>query len=113
MDALRAWAVYGGLDGFRLDLATTLARRDNGFDRDAPFLAAIEQDPLLARRVMIAEPWDIGPGGYQIGSFPPRWGEWNDHFRDSTRRFWRGDTGTLGNLTSASPDRPTCSPPAR
>jgi len=96
MDALRAWAVYGGLDGFRLDLATTLARRDSGFDRDAPLLAAVEQDPVLSRCVMIAEPWDIGAGGYQLGAFPPRWGEWNDRYRDAVRRFWRGDTGMLG-----------------
>lgn len=96
MDALRAWAIYGGLDGFRLDLATTLGRRDSGFDRDAPFLAAVEQDPVLSRCVMIAEPWDIGAGGYQLGAFPPRWGEWNDRYRDTIRRFWRGDAGMLG-----------------
>ncbi len=96
MDALRAWALFGGLDGFRLDLAVTLARRDHGFDRDAPFLAAVEQDPLLAGRVMIAEPWDIGAGGYQLGQFPGRWGEWNDRYRDTMRRFWRGDGGVAG-----------------
>ncbi|MEA2741110.1 MAG: hypothetical protein QOH05_4417, partial [Acetobacteraceae bacterium] len=100
MDALRAWALYGGIDGFRLDLAATLARRDNGFDRDAPFLQAVEQDPVLSRCVMIAEPWDIGPGGYQLGAFPARWGEWNDRFRDCVRRFWRGDGGMLGEFTS-------------
>ncbi|HBK06052.1 MAG TPA: 4-alpha-glucanotransferase [Acetobacteraceae bacterium] len=100
MDALRAWAVYGGLDGFRLDLAATLGRRADGFDRDAPFLAAVEQDPVLSRCVMIAEPWDIGPGGYQLGAFPARWGEWNDRFRDTVRRFWRGDGGMLGEFTT-------------
>ena len=100
MDALRAWARYGGLDGFRLDLATTLGRRDSGFDRNAPFLAAAEQDPMLSRCVMIAEPWDIGPGGYQVGAFPARWGEWNDRFRDTVRRFWRGDGGMLGDFTT-------------
>jgi glycogen debranching enzyme GlgX/4-alpha-glucanotransferase len=100
MDALRAWALYGGFDGFRLDLATTLGRRDTGFDPHAPFQAAVDQDPILSRCVMIAEPWDIGRGGYQLGSFPARWGEWNDHFRDSTRRFWRGDTNTLGDFTT-------------
>jgi glycogen operon protein len=100
MDALRAWALYGGLDGFRLDLATTLGRRDTGFDPNAPFLAAVEQDPVLSRCVMIAEPWDIGPGGYQLGAFPPRWGEWNDRFRDTVRRFWRGDAGMLGEFTT-------------
>ncbi|WP_428534296.1 glycogen debranching protein GlgX [Rhodopila sp.] len=100
MDALRAWAIHGGLDGFRMDLATTLGRRDSGFDRDAPFLAAVEQDPVLSQRVMIAEPWDIGAGGYQLGAFPPRWGEWNDRFRDTVRRFWRGDSGMVGALAT-------------
>lgn len=100
MDALRAWANYAGLDGFRLDLAATLGRRADGFDRNAPFLEAIEQDPVLSRCVMIAEPWDIGPGGYQLGAFPDRWGEWNDRFRDTVRRFWRGDSGMLGEFTT-------------
>ena len=100
MDALRAWALYGGLDGFRLDLATTLGRRETGFDRNAPFLAAVEQDPVLSGCVMIAEPWDIGPGGYQLGAFPGRWGEWNDRYRDAVRRFWRGDGGMLGAFTT-------------
>jgi glycogen debranching enzyme GlgX len=100
MDALRAWALYAGLDGFRLDLATTLGRRETGFDRNAPLLAAIEQDPVLAGRVMIAEPWDIGLDGYQLGGFPARWGEWNDRFRDAVRRFWRGDAGALGAFTT-------------
>ncbi len=100
MDALRAWALYGGLDGFRLDLATTLGRRDTGFDPYAPFLQAVEQDPVLSRCVMIAEPWDIGPGGYQLGAFPARWGEWNDRFRDAVRRFWRGDPHMVGELAT-------------
>ena len=100
MDALRAWAVYGGMDGFRLDLAATLGRRATGFDREAPFLAAVEQDPVLSRCVMIAEPWDIGSGGYQLGAFPGRWGEWNDRYRDAVRRFWRGDGGMLGGFTT-------------
>jgi glycogen operon protein len=100
MDALRTWALYGGVDGFRLDLAVALGRRDNGFDPDAPFLASVEQDPLLSRCAMIAEPWDIGAGGHQLGAFPPRWGEWNDHFRDTVRRFWRGDRGNLGDFTT-------------
>jgi glycogen debranching enzyme GlgX/4-alpha-glucanotransferase len=100
MDALRAWALYGGIDGFRLDLATTLGRRDGGFDRQAPFLAAAEQDPVLSRCVMIAEPWDIGPGGYQLGAFPGRWGEWNDRYRDAVRRFWRGDGRMVGAFTT-------------
>lgn len=100
MDALRAWALYGGMDGFRLDLATTLARRDNGFDPHAPLLAAMEQDPLLSRLPIIAEPWDIGAGGYQLGAFPARWGEWNDRYRDTIRRFWRGDIGTVGDFAT-------------
>ena len=100
MDALRAWALYGGVDGFRLDLAATLGRRDDGFDRNAPFLTAVDQDPLLSRCVMIAEPWDIGPGGYQLGAFPARWGEWNDKYRDTVRRFWRGDAGMTGEFTT-------------
>jgi glycogen operon protein len=100
MEALRAWAIYGGLDGFRLDLAATLGRRSTGFDRDAPFLLAVEQDPVLSQCVMIAEPWDIGHDGYQLGAFPARWGEWNDRFRDSVRRFWRGDEGRIGDLAT-------------
>jgi len=100
LDALRAWALYGGLDGFRLDLAATLGRRDSGFDRDAPFLQAVEQDPVLSGRVMIAEPWDIGAGGYQLGAFPARWGEWNDRYRDTMRRFWRGDGGVAGEFAT-------------
>ncbi len=100
LDALRAWAMYGGLDGFRLDLASVLGRRETGFDRDAPFLIGVEQDPILSRCVMIAEPWDIGQGGYQLGAFPARWGEWNDRYRDTARRFWRGDGGMLGEFTT-------------
>jgi glycogen debranching enzyme GlgX/4-alpha-glucanotransferase len=100
MDALRTWAVYGGFDGFRLDLAATLGRRREGFDPQAPFLDAVEQDPVLSRSVMIAEPWDIGPGGYQLGAFPARWGEWNDRYRDDVRRFWRGDDYTLGGFAT-------------
>lgn len=100
MDCLRAWAIYGGVHGFRFDLATVLGRRADGFDRQAPLLQAIEQDPLLSRLKMIAEPWDIGPGGYQLGGFPNRWGEWNDRFRDDARLFWRGDEARLGPLAT-------------
>ncbi len=100
MDALRHWVVQAGVDGFRLDLATTLGRRDDGFDPNAPLLSAMRQDPLLRERIIIAEPWDIGPGGYQLGRFPPGWGEWNDRFRDDVRRFWRGDAGMLGALAT-------------
>lgn len=100
MDALRAWAIYGGVDGFRFDLATVMGRRANGFDPHAPLLAAIEQDPLLRDLKLIAEPWDIGPGGYQVGYFPAGWGEWNDRFRDTMRRFWRGDAGVFGEVAT-------------
>ena len=100
MDALRAWATLGGVDGFRFDLATTLGRRADGFDPAAPLLTAIAQDPVLRDLRLIAEPWDIGPGGYQIGAFPAGWGEWNDKFRDSMRKFWRGDAGLLGEAAT-------------
>ena len=100
MDALRIWAEQTGLHGFRFDLATTLGRRANGFDPAAPLLAAIEQDPLLRKLKLIAEPWDVGGGGYQVGAFPEAWGEWNDRFRDGVRRFWRGDPGQLGELAT-------------
>ncbi|MFK8250495.1 glycogen debranching protein GlgX [Ancylobacter terrae] len=99
LDSLRRWAATG-LDGFRFDLAATLGRRADGFDPQAPFFAAIEQDPVLRDLAMIAEPWDIGPGGYQVGNFPARWGEWNDHYRDDVRRFWRGEPGRVGALAS-------------
>jgi glycogen operon protein len=90
MDCLRYWAGACRVDGFRFDLAVTLGRVRGAFDPSAPLWAAIAQDPLLARCKFIAEPWDIGQGGYQIGRFPPGWGEWNDQFRDVTRRFWLG-----------------------
>jgi glycogen debranching enzyme GlgX/4-alpha-glucanotransferase len=100
MDALRHWAEQAGVDGFRLDLATTLGRGAVGFSPDAPLLAALRQDPVLRTRWIIAEPWDIGAEGYQLGRFPPGWGEWNDRFRDDVRRFWRGDAGMLGALAT-------------
>ncbi len=100
MDCLRAWAQLGGVHGFRFDLAPVLGRTDSGFDANAPLLQAIEQDPLLSRLKMIAEPWDIGWGGYQLGRFPNRWGEWNDRYRDDVRRFWRGDATSLGSLAT-------------
>ncbi|MBT9292451.1 glycogen debranching protein GlgX [Prosthecodimorpha staleyi] len=100
LDSLRLWVARGGFDGFRYDLATTLARRPDGFDPDAPLLAAIAQDPLLRDCVHIAEPWDIGPGGHQLGRFPDAWGEWNDRYRDTVRRLWRGDGGMVGALAT-------------
>lgn len=99
-DALRTWAEQTGLHGFRFDLGTTLGRRADGFDPVAPLLAAIGQDPMLRQLKLIAEPWDVGPGGYRIGEFPSAWGEWNDRFRDGVRRFWRGDPGQLGELAT-------------
>jgi glycogen debranching enzyme GlgX/4-alpha-glucanotransferase len=100
MDALRTWVRRAGLHGFRFDLATTLGRTDRGFEAAAPLLSAIAQDPELRGLKLIAEPWDIGPGGYQVGAFPAAWGEWNDRFRDSVRRFWRGDDGMRGELAT-------------
>lgn len=100
MDALRLWVQEAGLHGLRFDLATTLGRRNDGFDPAAPLLSAIAQDPLLRNLKLIAEPWDIGSGGYQVGAFPSGWGEWNDRFRDGVRRFWRGDPGQLGELAT-------------
>ncbi|MBO9515512.1 MAG: glycogen debranching protein GlgX [Variovorax sp.] len=99
MDALRHWVTQLGVDGFRFDLAPVLERREGGeFDRRAPFLAAVAQDPVLARALLIAEPWDIGPGGYRLGEFPPGWLEWNDRFRDTQRGFWLHRSVGLGEF---------------
>jgi isoamylase len=94
-DSLRYWAVDMRVDGFRFDLATILAREPYGFDEGGGFLDACRQDPVLSSVKLIAEPWDIGPGGYRVGQFPPGWAEWNDKFRDTVRRFWKGDAGML------------------
>ena len=99
MNSLRYWAQECHVDGFRFDLATTLGRGPNGFDNRAPFFAAIRQDPVLAKIKLIAEPWDIGLGGYQVGHFPPGWSEWDDVFRKTLRRYWaRGEGNLLGDL---------------
>jgi isoamylase len=90
-DSLRYWVQQTNIDGFRFDLGTILAREPNGFDNQSGFLKACSQDPLLGSVKMIAEPWDCGPGGYQVGAFPPGWAEWNDKFRDTVRDFWRGE----------------------
>lgn len=95
MDSLRYWVQVMGVDGFRFDLATILGRELQGFDKSNGFLDAILQDPILNSVKVIAEPWDIGPGGYQLGGFPAPWSEWNDRYRDTIRRFWRGDKGIL------------------
>jgi len=94
MDSLRYWVSETGVDGFRFDLGTILAREPNGFDNRSGFMKACSQDPLLATVKLIAEPWDCGPGGYQVGAFPPGWAEWNDRFRDTVRDFWRGEAPT-------------------
>ena len=98
MDSLRYWVEVCHVDGFRFDLASTLARGPKGFDRGAAFFAAIRQDPVLARAKLIAEPWDIGPGGYQVGGFGTGWSEWNDHFRRTLRRYWSGEGNLIGEL---------------
>ena len=89
-DSLRYWVEQTHVDGFRFDLGTILAREPNGFDNQSGFLKACSQDPVLGTVKLIAEPWDCGPGGYQVGAFPPGWAEWNDKFRDHVRDFWRG-----------------------
>ena len=98
MDSLRYWAGEMHVDGFRFDLAPVLGRGDAGFDAAHAFFTAVAQDPLLAHLKLIAEPWDIGPGGYQLGSFPTGWLEWNDRFRDTMRGFWVGNASTRGAL---------------
>jgi glycogen operon protein len=100
LDAMRHWVLSTGIDGFRLDLAATLGRVNGGFQPGAPLFAAIEADDVLSRCTFIAEPWDVGWDGYQLGNFPHRWSEWNDRFRDDVRRFWRGDAGTAGALAT-------------
>lgn len=99
LDALRYWAGLG-IDGFRFDLAATLGREQGEFRPDSAMLAAIATDPLLSRLKLIAEPWDVGPGGYQLGRFPPPFAEWNDQFRDTVRKFWRGDPGQIASLAT-------------
>lgn len=95
LDSLRYWAKDMQVDGFRFDLASILGRESYGFDRSSGFFDAIAQDPDLNDTRMIAEPWDLGPGGYQLGQYPVRWSEWNDQFRDTTRRFWNSDSPSL------------------
>ncbi len=98
MDSLRHWVTHFGVDGFRFDLASSMGREPQGFDPGAGFFDALRQDPVLARVKLIAEPWDVGPGGYQLGGFPHPFSEWNDKFRDGVRRFWRGDAGMTAEL---------------
>ncbi len=105
-DSLRYWVNETHVDGFRFDLGTILAREPNGFDNQSGFLKACCQDPVLGTVKLIAEPWDCGPGGYQVGAFPPGWAEWNDKFRGVVRDFWRGSThaAELAPRLLASPE---------
>jgi len=106
-DSLRYWVQEMHVDGFRFDLGTILAREPHGFDESSGFLHVCQQDPVLNSVKLIAEPWDCGPGGYQVGGFPPGWAEWNDKFRDDVRRFWKGDEGmapAIAARMSASAD---------
>jgi glycogen operon protein len=105
-DSLRYWVTETHVDGFRFDLGTILARELNGFDNQSGFLKACSQDPVLQTVKLVAEPWDCGPGGYQVGGFPPGWAEWNDKFRDTTRDFWKGEASAaaIASRMSASAD---------
>ncbi len=99
-DSLRYWVNEMHVDGFRFDLAPALGRREGDFAQSSAFLSTLQQDPVLSRVKLIAEPWDLSPGGYQLGNFPPGWSEWNDRYRDSVRRFWQGNDGMIGELAS-------------
>jgi glycogen operon protein len=100
MDSLRYWVSEMRVDGFRFDLSVTLGRDNDHFDPGAGFFDAVQQDPILAGTKLIAEPWDLGPNGYQLGNHSPRWAEWNDRYRDTVRRFWRGDEGMLPDFAA-------------
>lgn len=100
MDSLRYWAIEMRVDGFRFDLASTLAREFYDVDKLSTFFELIQQDPVISQVKLIAEPWDIGPGGYQVGNFPPQWTEWNGKYRDTVRDFWRGERSSLGEFAS-------------
>lgn len=99
-DSLRYWVNEMHVDGFRFDLAPALGRRDAVFNNASAFLSAVQQDPVLARVKLIAEPWDLSPGGYQLGNFPPGWSEWNDRYRDTVRRFWQGNDAVIPEMAS-------------
>ena len=98
MDSLRYWVTEMHVDGFRFDLAATLAREFYDVDRLSAFFDLVQQDPMVSQVKLIAEPWDVGPGGYQVGNFPPQWTEWNGKYRDTVRDFWRGEPATLGEF---------------
>jgi len=101
MDSLRYWVTHMHVDGFRFDLATTLARTEDGFDANGAFFSALRQDPVLSKVKLIAEPWDIGPGGYQLGAFPAGIKEWNDRYRDAVRSYWAGYSGARADFAGA------------
>ncbi len=100
MDSLRYWVIEMHVDGFRFDLAATLAREFYDVDRLSSFFDLVQQDPVVSQVKLIAEPWDVGPGGYQVGNFPPQWTEWNGKYRDTVRDFWRGEPGTVGEFAA-------------
>ncbi|GGF59197.1 glycogen operon protein GlgX homolog [Azorhizobium oxalatiphilum] len=100
LDSLRYWATEMQVDGFRFDLGTILGREPDGFDPRGGFFDAVGQDPVLAKVKLVGEPWDIGPGGYQVGSFPPGWAEWDDQYRDTVRDYWKGTEGLLGDFAA-------------
>jgi glycogen operon protein len=101
LDSLRHWVESYRIDGFRFDLASALARNPFDFDERSGFLASVSQDPVLRQVKLIAEPWDVGPGGYRVGGYPPGWSEWNDQYRNGVRSYWRGDPGQLPALARA------------
>jgi glycogen operon protein len=100
MDSLRYWVIEMHVDGFRFDLAATLAREFYDVDRLSSFFDLVQQDPIVSQVKLIAEPWDVGPGGYQVGNFPPQWTEWNGKYRDTVRDFWRGEPATIGEFAA-------------
>ncbi|MET0900617.1 MAG: glycogen debranching protein GlgX [Mycobacterium sp.] len=100
MDSLRYWVTEMHVDGFRFDLASTLAREFYDVDKLSTFFELVQQDPTVSQVKLIAEPWDVGPGGYQVGNFPPQWTEWNGKYRDTVRDFWRGEAASLGEFAS-------------
>ncbi|GAH68550.1 unnamed protein product, partial [marine sediment metagenome] len=100
MDSLRYWVTEMHIDGFRFDLASTLAREFYDVDKLSTFFELVQQDPTVSQVKLIAEPWDVGPGGYQVGNFPPQWTEWNGKYRDTVRDFWRGEDASLGEFAS-------------
>jgi glycogen operon protein len=100
MDSLRYWVTEMRVDGFRFDLAASLARQFHEVDRLSAFFDLVQQDPVVSQVKLIAEPWDVGPGGYQVGNFPPRWTEWNGKFRDTIRDYWRGEPRSIGEFAA-------------